>query len=221
MPLTLIAPNLWRSARVMLNELFFRITGTTPAHLNALKRRERKDLQDWLAALEAMVRKILLIEAAALGPPAPRRHGSTAPKHASENAGGTGAAAKRAPTFALLPAETRERQHPARIRMLGAPTSLAELLRTKARAQRISALRDAPTRAPYASLANRISALARVIANPNAAIRALAERLRKSRDTGFKIIAARTPTPETFHGDAKLAADCGAINAVTHLLDSS
>ena len=214
---TLTAPDLWQSARAMLNELFFLITGTTPAHLQRLKQRERKHVRDWLAALEAMVRKILLIEAAEYTFP-PSTSGCAA---AQARAGGgatlsrRAATSRRAPSFKLIPEQACVPAHPARIRMLGAPTSLTELLKNKARTQNLAALRNAPRAEPNAHLANRISALARVIANPITAIRALARRLRASRKIGDAIMIAHVATPHTFHGDAKLKADRGAINAMT------
>ena len=63
-PLT--APNLWQSARAMLTELFYLIGSTTIASIARLKRADRARAVAWLDALEIMVRKLLVIEAAAL-----------------------------------------------------------------------------------------------------------------------------------------------------------
>ena len=193
----------------MLTELFFTVGKATHAELARLKRRERTHVREWLAALEAMVRRLLLIEAAAVARnPAPSTRGAAA---AQARAGGGAslsrreATSRRAPAFKLTPTQPPPKQHPARIRNLGAPISPQELRRNARRAQAIANLRTASPARRQARLVNRIQALAHVIADPRRAIARLARALRVSAQTAATIVAARVKMPFTFHGDARRA----------------
>lgn len=202
MPYAFAAAALWTSARIMLRELFFIVGAATAERLLQLTRRDRKCAREWLAALEVMVRKVLLIEAStlvrALEAPAP----SPAKRHAPRS---TNARAPRPPVFALIPASAVPPKHPSRVRLLGPPSLVSEIWRDAARARLIALLRNAPPPAPQARLINRISALARVIAEPSAAIRRLARVLHKRVSISIAIAFEYATIPFTFHGDANRA----------------
>lgn len=164
----LAAPDLWSSARTMLQRLLFLVGPITALALARLTARERTEVFAWLHPLEAMVRKLLLIEAAALAPPASRTLTAAAKQKSAANA------AARTPSFALLPAAARDAPCPARIRQLGSPLLLRDLWRERERAARIDRLRLAPRTAPNARLTNRLRALQRAIEKPLAHARRLA-----------------------------------------------
>jgi hypothetical protein len=162
--------DLWFIARQMLTQLLCVAGAATAAALAGLTRRHRAEVLTWLPPLETLVRKLLLIEAAAL-----------APRLIAKRAGGD----QRARTarahqvaFKLSPLAL-PKAHPARIRLLGAPTTLAELWLNQRRAARVSRLSEAPRAAPNVRLANRIAALAAVIAKPLPHARRLARLLRR------------------------------------------
>jgi hypothetical protein len=161
----------------MLAELFYLVGAATAVALMRLKRADRARALVWLDALETMVRKLLLIEAAAitLDRRRPRRHLSACSGHAGEGAGGPGK-----PSFALLPPNARDKPHPARIRLLGAAASVAEIWRERERAARIARLRESPAPQTGARFARRIAALASVIANPIPHARRLARLMRNT-----------------------------------------
>jgi hypothetical protein len=181
----LTAPDLWTAARRMLGEILCIAGAATAAAIVRLSRREREGLRAWVVGLEAMVRKLLLIEADRLGPPASLRHGSAAQKEAGADAGGP-----RNPSFHLLPAAARQREHSARIRQLGPSLLVRDLWRDAAREARIARLKAAPRAAPYVRIANRIAALARVIARPAPHARRLARVLAKAAGATFDAIVS-------------------------------
>lgn len=162
--------DLWFIARQMLTQLLFVAGAATATTLAGLTRRHRAEVLTWLPPLETLVRKLLLIEAAALPPT----------KIAKRAGGNQRAQTARAhqPTFKLSPLSPPN-AHPARIRLLGAPTTLAELWLDQQRAARVSRLSAAPRAAPNVRLANRIAALAAVIAKPLPHARRLARLLRQ------------------------------------------
>jgi hypothetical protein len=147
---------------------------------------ELRAIRARLAPLEALVRKIVLIEAAALlGQPEPLRAPSRVRPPRS-------AARRRACAFRLWP---RARPHPARIRQLGPALLVRDAFRERARAElirRLAAARRMRRPAPE-RLARRIEALARVLERPRAAIRRLARKLRAAPGLGASLAVARWP----------------------------
>ncbi len=152
----------------MCARLMCLIGAARAAAIACLSRRQRAELIDWLAPLEAMARKLLLIEAAAL-PPCTKS--VRQPARAGE---GACTARKHGPAFNLIPVRARERAHPARIRQLGGPILVRDMWSDAVRMQRIAHLRAAPKPAPGARLANRVAALLRVIDRPLVHARRLA-----------------------------------------------
>jgi hypothetical protein len=162
--------DLWFIARQMLTQLLCVAGAATAAALAGLTRRQRAEVLTWLPPLETLVRKLLLIEAAALTPLV------VAKRAGGERRAQTARAHQVA--FKLSPLASTK-AHPARIRLLGAPTTLAELWLSQQRAVRVSRLNEAPRAAPNVRLANRIAALAAVIAKPLPHVRRLARLLRR------------------------------------------
>jgi hypothetical protein len=162
--------DLWFIARQMLTQLLCVAGAATAAALAGLTRRHRAEVLTWLPPLETLVRKLLLIEAAALAPVviAKRARGDQRARTARAHQA----------AFKLSPL-AQPKAHPARIRLLGAPTTLAELWLNQQRAARVSRLGEAPRAAPHVRLANRIAALAAVIAKPLPHARRLARLLRQ------------------------------------------
>lgn len=153
---------------------------------------ELKHMREWLRGLEAMVRKLILIEAKRLlhrippvipdfsrrsysrvdetpKPPRPRSH-----------------------AFRIWP---RPKPHPARIRLLGEPTHPREIWRERARQANVENLKRARKMrvSPTTIVVRRIEALARVLEKPLVAARRLARKLRAHKKLAFKLGAARPP----------------------------
>lgn len=162
--------DLWFIARQMLTQLLCVAGAATAAALAGLTRRHRAEVLTWLPPLETLVRKLLLIEAAALAPLKIAKRGSSEQRAQSVRA--------HQPAFKLSPL-AQSKAHPARIRLLGAPTTLSELWLNQQRAARVARLSEAPRAAPNVRLANRIAALAAVIAKPLPHARRLARLLRR------------------------------------------
>lgn len=199
MTYALAAPDLWTAARRMLAQLLCLVGLATPTAIAALSRRQRAELRLWVIGLEALVRKLLLIEADALGPPTHRGHEPVARKGAGAEARG-----RSNPSFSLLPAAVRERAHPARIRQFGPPLLVRDLWRDLDREARIARLQAAPRAAPNQRLANRIAALGRVLAKPQPHARRLARLLARVARAAFDaIVRASAPwRPEAFQSAA-------------------
>jgi hypothetical protein len=148
------------------------------------------------------VRKLLLIEAAALSECSARRRRSSPTSSSADRTTDN----PRAPVFVLLPASRRERDIPARIRQLGPPLLVADIWREQARDARIQRLHSAPPASPGARLANRIRALQRTIEKPIAHARRLARLLARAkratdiaRVIAFALLRSR---PLLFHDTA-------------------
>ncbi len=161
---------LWSHAR----EVFARLRATLMP-LDTLDKKERRALSQWLAALEAFARRIVLIEALSF-----LDRGSSDP-HAqrSTNAGLKARGprtSKRSPRLRLWPKPNRTGP---RIRLLGPPTSVAEIWRDQRRDALIARLKAArgKRRQPHIILADRIDALESILAAPLRAARRLARKL--------------------------------------------
>jgi hypothetical protein len=198
-----IAP-LWAAARSMFARLAAAIGGAAAiAARDALSAGEIRVIRAWLRPLEAMVRKIVLIEAMALaragaaaraGNRAPQAHADPAPQRAPAltlvvlptppirfvKPQPTAAAPRRARVASLRLWPRQRRSAGPRVRDLGAAVIVADINRERARlalARQLAQVRACPPAPAQQRLAGRIEALARVIAKPLAAIRRLARKL--------------------------------------------
>jgi hypothetical protein len=188
--------HLWTAAR----DLFERMRGAVGeaaeiARQTWLPERQIAEARRWLRTLETMVRRLVLIEAAA------RRVETRGPKlrnvvHLTNPVAPKPAppprAAARSYSFKLWP---RPATHPARIRMLGPPVLVREIWRgnlRSAHARQLNMVRFLRTPEPL-RIARRIDALERVLANPERTIRRLARRLRVSPSTAQRIALQRPP----------------------------
>lgn len=184
--------SLWAAARAM----FVAMIGATaePAELfklSRLSRRETKLIRGWLNPLLAMVRKLVLIEAAALlRQPAPAAKPARPTQRAEPKA--KAGAKPRPPSLRLWPGPERM---PVRIRLLGPPTSVREIWRENRRMALTNRLKKARYNRPPVPvlLARRMQALARVLYKPRNAARRLAKRLRAAPRLALKLIARRLP----------------------------
>ena len=179
MPLPQTDP-LWTSARSMLVQLLCVAGIETLAIVARLSERQLKIVRSWIAPLEIMVRKLLLIEAAALEPVHPRA--AKPARNAAANTTGkpTGKPKRRTRAFRLIPPNARPRKALQRIRRLGPPLIARDAWRDAQRSALIARLRTAPRPAPHARIANRIRALAAVLHNPTPHARRLARLLTHS-----------------------------------------
>lgn len=168
---------LWSHARDTLNR--FR---ASLLPLDTLNRRELADLRRWLAALEAFVRRTVLLEALSMDP---------------SDRGPSGSRAVRGPTRPSAPRKSRPRLRlwpapkrvPVRITLLGPPSSMRELWRNQRRDALVARLRAARwrRRAPHIRIADRIDALENLLAAPIRAARRLARRLKNNRPLALKL----------------------------------
>lgn len=155
--------------------------------LDMLSAGERRDLSGWLRALEAFCRRLALTEALALA----RRAWPSAVRAAPR----TVRAARnpnRRPALRLWPEAKRPS---ARIRVLGAATSVAEIDAARKHAALAAQLASARSRhkPAHKRLADRIEALQRFLDTPNRALRALARKLRQTPKLAFHLSAVRAP----------------------------
>ncbi len=168
----LAASDLWTLARRMLVDIFQNAGVTVFSRLALARPCVRRRVRAWLAPLEAMVRKLLIVEAAALKPPPPRAAKSKTPAARKP-------AAKRPPSFNLIPELAREPQCRARVRQIGPPLLVREIWREQRRRALIAQLAKAPRPAPFTRLINRVCAVARVVGNPLPHARRLARLLNR------------------------------------------
>ena len=170
---------LWSNARQALT----RLRASIPP-LDTLDRKERRKLGRWIAALEAFVGRIVLLQALHLterGSPLSakaRREGAQArPKtHARL---GTRAPKRRPPRLRLWPQSKRTGP---RIRLLGPPTAVAEIWRDQRRDALIARLKAAlgRRRRPHIVLADRLDAIDSILDEPMRAARRLARKLARA-----------------------------------------
>lgn len=191
---------LWSTARTMLGDLCCLIGNTSALAARIwVDVQERRDIRRLLAPIEYIVRQLILFEALALAPT------PTKPKTATKATRPPSRAPE--PRFRLWP---RDKPHPARIRMLGRATSVAEICRENAR--RAAALRMLAARrkmpARHVLLARRIQALARVMENPKRAIACLARKLRAIPKLAMKMALARLPRGQGREAAVEAAGIC-------------
>ncbi|WP_395645521.1 hypothetical protein [Terricaulis sp.] len=178
MPSSSPLARLWLCARTAITAL---CASLLP--LDTLTEAERRRLRGWLRALEAFCRRVALTEAL--------QQRCAAPSPARQPTKPT-AAAKRRPAFRLWP---RFKAAGARIRRLGGPLSIAEIVaerRRTALAARLAAARSRHKPA-HLRLADRIEALQRFLDAPARAIAGFARKLRHAPALARVIVAARAP----------------------------
>lgn len=178
--------------------------------LDTLSDGERRTLRGWLRALEAFCRRLALTEALALVLPdrAPASRPTCAGPHTT----------RRRPALRLWP--KLKRPH-ARIRVLGAATSVREIEAARRRDALIARLGAGRARRkpPHLRIADRIEALQRFLDAPAATIRRFARKLRAAPSLAVAIVARRAPACPYLAPDQ--VADCAtrAYGAVS--VDSS
>lgn len=187
--------SLWTALRAMFAQMH-RSIGAALSERAFIAPCELKRLRAWLSPVVAMARKVVLIEAlllardAVLGPRKP-----SAPRVAPKPA------RQRKPSIRLWP---RPKRSTARIRQLGPPVLVREIWRDQARearARHMAAMRAARTD-PGGAIARRFEALARLIRQPQRAIRALARKLLLNRKFALLLAAKRTPRTRLFESAA-------------------
>jgi hypothetical protein len=185
--------SLWTAARAMFARLRAAIgESAVIAGYARLNDGERRSIRVWLRPLEAMVRKIVLIEAMALAlePEAPSR-----PRRKTTRA----RAGKRRTSLRLWPRNPPPSRGP-RIRALGPDIMVRDIYRDRARlalARHLSAIRGARTPEGL-RVAARIDALERVIARPRPAARRLARKLRVKPSLALKLAVATPPRSKVY-----------------------
>ena len=162
--LTAPIPDIWTAARAM----FARLRGAISA-------------KQWLYALEALVRKLVLLEALAIAPPLPKPRPIQMPLYMQTNLPEPPRerSAQRGSAFRLWP---RAKPHPARIRLLGKPQTRAELERDSLYQAQLENLKRARANRlpPVQLLIRRINALSRVLEKPLPYAQRLARKLRRA-----------------------------------------
>jgi hypothetical protein len=178
--------------------------------LDTLLAKERRDLRTWLRALEAFCRRLALTEALQLPRLDREPSGSHCQRHTQASLKAH-APKKRLPRLRLWP---RTKRHPARIRLLGPPTSVGEIWRDQKREALLARLKRARARRKPAHLriADRIDALQSFLDAPRAAIRRLARKLSAVPKLAFRIAArltGRRPPPSPYLADDCVNESCG------------
>jgi hypothetical protein len=178
---------LWSNAREALTRL-----RASLLPLGTLDRKERRELRAWIAALEAFVRRIVLLEALHLRP---LDRGSSGPHGVAVAQARPKTRGPRKPRLRLWPQPKRTGP---RIRLLGPPTTVAEIWREQRRDALIARLKAARgrRRKPHIVLADRIDALESILAAPMRAARRLARKLAQLPRLAMKLAFAITcPVP--------------------------
>jgi hypothetical protein len=179
---------LWSNAR----EALTRLRASLP-RLDTLDRKERRHLRRWIAALEAFVRRIVLLEALTLD--VSRLDREPPGSHARREARAPTSKHKRPPRLRLWP---QPKHTGPRIRQLGPPVLVRDIWRDNARAALIARLAAARhhRRKPHIVLADRIDALDSILAAPMRAARRLARKLAQLPRLALKLAFAVTrPVP--------------------------
>ena len=198
---------LWSNAREALTRL-----RASLLPLDTLDRKERRELRSWITALEAFVRRIVLLEALHLdrGPSGPHR------RDVHNARLKTRGPSKRPPRLRLWPHPKRTGP---RIRQLGPPVLVRDIWREQRRAALIARLAAArhQRRKPHLILADRIDALESVLAAPMRAARRLARKLAQLPRLALKLAFTVTrPVPgiaEAVPHEAHSAAVTLALNS--------
>ncbi|GIK50569.1 MAG: hypothetical protein KJZ75_02895 [Hyphomonadaceae bacterium] len=219
--------SLWQAARAFFERLRAAVgEAQTIARQRHLDPDALAQMRAWLRPLEAMVRKIVLLQAMRLArtpePPRPQQakrpplvHYGPAPQAPYPQP------RERNARFRLWP---RRKPHPARIRRLGPPLLVRDIYRERfreAQADRLNMVRF--MRAPEPQrIAGRIAALERVLAKPLVAARRLARKLRTAPRLVLRLAVARWPRSPYADADAQATADrCLWADALAFNSDTS
>jgi len=216
------ATPLWTSAKSWLDELILEF-GAPEQIAQLVSQRVRTALKRHLKALEGLVLKLLLIEAAKLRPPGPPasppalsashpvRRGVRGKRVAGEDAGGPRKCGTRSASFSLripanvAPPPAKPDTSGPRVRDLGPPLRMTDIWRANAERERAARLqrmhdpliawRNAPANARR--LARRIEAIRLVLAEPARHVRRLIRKLaslgRAALDAACRIAFGRAP----------------------------
>jgi len=211
---------LWTAARAMFARLSAALGETAAvAAREKLDAKEVRTIRAWLRPLEAMVRKIVLIEAMALArqpAPPPLKPFTKPAQHKRPRA-----SRARRIAFRLWPRQPRSVGP--RIRGLGPPVRAIEINRDRARlaaARHLNKVRFLRT-PEQERLAGRVAALERVIDKPLSAIRRLARKLRTAPKLVLKLACKRTARTRLYNEPAIAHTDMRVFAAARAFLDSS
>ncbi|MES1158998.1 MAG: hypothetical protein ABUL42_03800 [Terricaulis silvestris] len=187
--------DLWRFLRSTLSQMRIALGGPNLIASTRLTPRSRREILDWLAPLERLVRKLLLIEAARLPLPAMREKQTQTytPARIAAYVASVGAHEPRplqrtrpVPQFALvIPPDPLDRKPKteaslARIRRLGPPLLVRDICRDNIAAAESAARAQRLAQRDFGSahrLAERYEALARAIEDPAPHIARMAKKL--------------------------------------------
>ncbi len=187
--LTRPIPDIWTAARTIFSRL-----------------RQVAHYKQWLYALEALVRKLVLLEALALAPPLPKLRPIQLPLiYTKLPPPPRERSSERGHAFRLWP---RTKAHPARIRLLGTPQSRAELDRDALYQAQLDRLKRARLNrpAPVQLMLRRINALSRVLEKPLPYAKRLARKLRRAPKTFLAKIALKRQ-PRSPYVDPRMQRD--------------
>lgn len=179
---------LWRAARAMFVRMCVVMGGAADIMELGLCKNQIPRLLHWIAALESFVRKVLVMEVARLTLMPPKKRKPYEQKKEQTPPGKK--ERERRYAFKLWP---KPKQHPARITMLGPPTSVREIRRDRYRSTLISRLKIARQhRAPaHTRYARRILALQHLLKQPRRAILRLARKLKRFPRLAVKLALGR------------------------------
>ncbi|WP_395646028.1 hypothetical protein [Terricaulis sp.] len=168
---------------------------------------ERRRLRGWLRALEAFCRRLALCQAFALMPSL---------KPAAARAGQKPATQPQRRRRASLRLWSRCKRPQARIRLLGAPTSVREIEAAQRRAALIARLRNgrAQRKSDCVRIAERIEALQLFLAAPAAAVRRFAHKLKLAPEVAVAVVSRRAPACPYLAPDLADAAQTHAFAAI-------
>ncbi|MBN8605311.1 MAG: hypothetical protein J0L81_00180 [Caulobacterales bacterium] len=206
---------LWRAARAMFVRMCFVMGTAADIAALGLCKSQIPRLQHWIAALESFVRKVLVMEVDRLTLMPPKKRDPFAKKK-EPPAPAEPRERKRTYPFKLWP---KPKQHPARITLLGAPTSVAEIRRAHYRSSLIARLksRREPT-PPHKRYARRILALQHLLKRPRRAILRLARKLKRFPRLAVKLALGRPWDSPHVPPELCAKAAHGSYNAARNLL---
>lgn len=201
---------LWAAARAM----FERVRAAADIVARALSRHDVEHMRARLRPLEALVRKIVLIEAMALANEPARVTKAPLTQRASTT--------PRPRTYALR-LWPRTPPPPARIRQLGPPLLVRDIFRDNARTAMMHHLNMARAIRPAQAelIARRIGALERLFAKPIAAARRLARKLNTAPKLALTLAAKSWPRSPHADRDAQIESDHFAYLGARHFKPDS
>jgi len=208
---------LWTAARTMFERVRCVLGEAADIAARALSQNDIAHMRARLRPLEALVRRIVLIEAMALA------REPTEDAHAPPAQRTSQPATPRERTYALR-LWPRTPPPPARMRQIGPPLLVRDIFRERARAamvRRLNMVRFMRPTEPV-RIARRISALERLFAKPMAAVRRLARKLHAAPKLAITLVATRWPrSPHTDRAAQNEADNVAYFGALHFKPDSS